>query len=57
MDYKKLIPSIFIHGGKAVKWFDNMEVLSDDVVELAKKYSENGAYKLIVFDLDFRSGA
>lgn len=51
MTYKKLIPSIFIHQGKAVKWFDNMEVLSDDVVGLAKKYSESGADELIVFDL------
>ncbi len=51
MNYKKLIPSIFIYEGKAVKWFDNMEVLSEDVVELAKKYCENGADKLIVFDL------
>ena len=51
MNYKKLIPSIFIHEGKAVKWFDNMEVLSDDVLALAQKYSENGADKLIVFDL------
>lgn len=51
MTYKKLIPSIFIHQGKAVKWFDNMEVLTDDVVELAKKYSESGADELIVFDL------
>ena len=51
MTYKKLIPSIFIHQGKAVKWFDNMEVLSDDVVALAKQYSESGADELIVFDL------
>ena len=51
MTYKKLIPSIFIHQGKAVKWFDNMEVLTDDVVGLAKKYSESGADELIVFDL------
>ena len=51
MTYKKLIPSIFIHQGKAVKWFDNMEVLTDDVVGLAKEYSENGADELIVFDL------
>lgn len=51
MTYKKLIPSIFIHQGKAVKWFDNMEILSDDVVELAKKYSESGADELIVIDL------
>lgn len=51
MTYKKLIPTIFIHQGKAVKWFDNMEVLTDDVIGLAKKYSESGADELIVFDL------
>ena len=49
--YKRLIPCIFIHKGKAVKWFDNHEVLSEDVVELAKKYSESGADELLVFDL------
>ena len=51
MTYKKLIPCIFIYQGKAVKWFDNLDVLSEDVVELAKKYSESGADELIVFDL------
>ena len=51
MTYKKIIPCIFIHEGKAVKWFDNMEVVAEDVVGLAKKYSENGADELMVFDL------
>ena len=37
MTYKKLIPCIFIYQGKAVKWFDNLDVLSEDVVELAKE--------------------
>ena len=50
-NYKKVIPCIFIQQGKAVKWFDNNEVLSEDVVELAKKYSESGADELIVFDM------
>ena len=49
--YKRLTPCIFIHDGKAVKWFDNRDVLSDDVVELAKKYCESDAKELIVFDL------
>ncbi len=49
--YKRLIPCIFIHKGKAVKWFDNHEVLTDDVVALAKEYSEAGADELLVFDL------
>ena len=51
MSYKRLIPCIFIHKGKAVKWFDNDEILSEDVVALAKEYSDNGADELLVFDL------
>ena len=51
MSYKRLIPCIFIYKGKAVKWFDNMEVLSDNVVALAKEYSDHGADELLVFDL------
>ena len=51
MSYKRLTPCIFIRGGKAVKWFDDRTVVSDDVVELAKQYSEKGADELIVFDL------
>ena len=41
MSYKRLIPCIFIYKGKAIKWFDDKEVVSDDVIGLAK----------IVFDL------
>ena len=51
MNSKKLIPSIFISKGKAVKWFDNDELLTDDVVDLAKKYYEAGADELIFMDL------
>ena len=50
-NYKKLIPCIFIQQGKAVKWFDKREVVADDVVELAQKYSESGADELLVFDM------
>ena len=49
--YQREIPCIFIQQGKAVKGFDNTEVVSEDVVELAKKYSESDAYELLVFDL------
>lgn len=49
--YQREIPCIFIQQGKAVKGFDNTEVLSEDVVELAKKYSESNAHELLVFDL------
>lgn len=51
MSYKRLTPCILIDGGKAVKWFDDSLVISDDVVALAKHYSDRGADELIVFDL------
>lgn len=51
MSYKRLIPCIFIRNRKAVAWFDNTEVVSDNVFKLAKAYCENGADELIIFDL------
>lgn len=51
MSYKRLIPCIFILGGKTVKWFDDPTVISEDVIALAKEYSDNGADELLVFDL------
>ena len=51
MRYKRLTPCIFIDGGKAVKWFDDREVIAEDVVSLAKHYGEMGADELIIFDL------
>lgn len=51
MSYKRLIPCIFIREGKAVRWFHDNEVISEDVIELAKAYSDNGADELMVFDL------
>ncbi|MEF9945904.1 MAG: bifunctional phosphoribosyl-AMP cyclohydrolase/phosphoribosyl-ATP diphosphatase HisIE [Lachnospiraceae bacterium] len=51
MSYKRLIPCILIDKGKAVKWFDDREVLSEDVITLAKYYSDHGADELLVFDL------
>lgn len=50
MSYKRLIPCIFIAGGKAVKWFDDDTVMTDDVIGLAKYYSDHGADELLVFD-------
>lgn len=51
MSYKRLTPCILIDGAKAVRWFDDRTVVSDDVVSLAKHYGERGADELIVFDL------
>ena len=42
ISYRKLIPCIYIAGGKAIKWFNDREVLADNVVELAKHYSDRG---------------
>ncbi len=51
MSAKQIIPCIFISDGKAVKWFHDPTVISDDVVELARSYSNYGADELLVFDL------
>ena len=49
--YQRKIPCVYIAQGKAVRSFSDADVVSEDVVELAKKYSESGAYELLVFDL------
>ena len=51
MSYKRLVPCIFIDEGKAVKWFDDKEVLSADPVALAKHYTDRGADEIIIFDI------
>ena len=49
--YKRLMPCIFIDQGNAVKWFDDREIISTNVVELAKEYCDNGADALLILDL------
>ncbi len=51
MSYKRLTPCIFIENGKAIRWFDDKEVIAEDVVALAKHYCNMGADELIIFDL------
>ena len=51
MSYKRLIPCIFIAGGKVVKWVNDKTVLCEDAVTLARYYSDHGADELLVFDL------
>ncbi len=51
MSNKRLIPCIFIYGGKAVRWFNDREIIAEDVIELARSYSDMGADELLVFDL------
>ncbi|MGL6197754.1 MAG: bifunctional phosphoribosyl-AMP cyclohydrolase/phosphoribosyl-ATP diphosphatase HisIE [Lachnospiraceae bacterium] len=52
MSYKQLIPCIFIRNQKAVTWFDDMKVVNDDPITLAKFYSDCGADELLLFDLN-----
>ena len=51
MNYKRLIPCMFISKGKAVRWLDDETVISDEVIGLARAYSKHGADELIIFDL------
>lgn len=51
MSYKRLIPCIFIAGGKVVKWVNDKTVLCEDAVKLARYYSDHGADELLVFNL------
>ncbi len=55
MNDKRIIPCIFIKKGKAVAWFHDETVISEDVVSLAKFYNDNGADELILFDLSTSS--
>ena len=42
---------MFIYQGKAVRWFDDHEIIAQEPVALAKFYNDFGADELLVFDL------
>ncbi len=48
---KKFIPCIYLYKGKAVKNLKDMEVISENPVELAGSYNDEGSDELIIFDL------
>ena len=48
---KKLTASIFLSKGKAVQGYHNLQVLSEDPVALALKYSEYHADELLISDM------
>lgn len=50
-DYKRIIPCIYLWEGKAIAGFNDRTIISENLVELAKFYSESNADELIVFDL------
>ena len=51
MNYKKLIPCIYLEKGNAVQGLRNNTIISMNPVELALHYSENGADELMIMDL------
>ena len=51
--FKKFIPCIFLKDTKAFDGFDAQNVVSDNPVELALNYFENGADELLIYDLSY----
>ncbi len=51
MEYKKIVPSIFIQDGRAVAWFDGKDELPTEPLEIAMNFANHGADSLIIFDL------
>lgn len=53
MDYKSMIPCLYLYRGQAVKgWEDDRELFQGgDALELAGLYSDGGADGLLAFDL------
>ncbi|MGN1140012.1 MAG: bifunctional phosphoribosyl-AMP cyclohydrolase/phosphoribosyl-ATP diphosphatase HisIE [Oliverpabstia sp.] len=51
MDYKTMIPCLYMKKGQAVSGFGQNEIFEDgDLVRLAKEYGNTGADELLVFD-------
>lgn len=50
MKNKRIINTIYLKNGHAVKHFTDMTVVSNDPVELAVSYSNHGADRLLIFD-------
>ena len=51
IQYKQLIPAIYLQGKRAVKSLEDGEVISDDPLSLAVLYNNGFADGLMVFDL------
>ena len=51
MEYKKIMPCIFLHDGKAVTWLKGKKRVNEDPVKLAEWYANYGADGMICFDL------
>lgn len=53
MIYKNFVASIYLDNQKAVKNFQNRNIVSMDPVELAVSYAENDVDALLIFDLSY----
>ena len=51
MDYKKIMPCLFIKNERAVNWFSADNTLEESPEELALLHANHGADSLIIFDL------
>lgn len=51
MNYKRIIASIYILNGKAVKGIEAGKFIDENPVSLAKYYCDNGADELLIFNL------
>lgn len=51
MNERKLIPCIYLYQQKAVKSFQNHDVLNENPLSLAKYYADNNCDGLIIYDL------
>lgn len=51
MNEKKLIPCIYLYQQKAVKSFQNHDVLNENPLSLSKYYADNNCDGLIIYDL------
>ena len=51
MFIKKMIPAIYLYDQKAVKGLNDLDILNNDPVELARFYASNDSDAIFVFDL------
>ena len=51
MEQKNVVATIYLKNGKAVKGIDNFDIMTDNVIELARMYNDSGIDKIIIFDL------
>ncbi|MBQ1880739.1 MAG: bifunctional phosphoribosyl-AMP cyclohydrolase/phosphoribosyl-ATP pyrophosphatase, partial [Lachnospiraceae bacterium] len=50
MDYKQIIPCIYLNNGLAVKSLHDRSKVSEDPVGLASDYENHGADSILIFD-------